>query len=195
MKYSLVPLAGAQRKSGWKVAYLRIRPKAAVRRQLCAMLWTMKAQKIYWIIPAQFVAHFADEWVFGLPAWVTRHFAPLPEPFWVSMMSVLTVLALFLGWVASRPTAGPGSRLICAAVQMLFFSNAFFHLITTVVFGEYSPGTASGVLLFLPLSVPLWRAVQNEPDVTRGNLVAALIAGFVFHALVLLNLLIDKSAW
>ena len=111
------------------------------------------------------------------------------------MMSVLTVLAVILGWVASRPTAGSGSRLTCAAVQMLFFSNAFFHLITTVVFGEYSPGTASGVLLFLPLSVPLWRAVQNEPDVARGNLVAALIAGFVFHALVLLNLLIDKSAW
>jgi hypothetical protein len=159
------------------------------------MLWTMKAQKIYWVIPAQFVAHFADEWFFDLPAWVTRHFSPLPEPFWVSMMSVLTVLALLLGWVASRPTAGSGSRLTCAAVQMLFFSNAFFHLITTVVFGEYSPGTASGVLLFLPLSVPLWRAVQNEPDVSRGNLVAALIAGFVFHALVLLNLLIDKSAW
>ena len=30
---------------------------------------------------------------------------------------------------------------IVEAVQMLFFSNAFFHLITTTVFGEYSPGT------------------------------------------------------
>ena len=163
--------------------------------QLSSMLWIMKAQKIYWLIPAQFMAHFADEWFFGLPAWVTLHFAPLPEPFWVNMMGVLTVLAFVLGWVASRPSAESGSRLTCAAVQMLFFSNALFHLVTTIVFGAYSPGTATGVLLFLPLSVPLWRAVRSVPDVTRGSLIGALIAGFVIHALVLLNLFVDKSAW
>ena len=129
----------------------------------------------------------------GFPGWATRHFEPLPEPFWVSMMSVITVLMVTLGWAASRPAAGPGPRLACAGVQMLFFSNAFFHLITTVVFGEYSPGTASGMLLSVPLAVPLWRAVLREADVKRSSFATALVAGFVFHALVLLNLLVDKS--
>jgi hypothetical protein len=78
---------------------------------------------------------------------------------------------------------------------MLFASNAFFHLITTFVLGEYSPGTATGVLLFLPLSVPVWRAVLREPEVTRSSLTTALVAGFVFHGLVLLNLFVDKSGW
>jgi hypothetical protein len=77
---------------------------------------------------------------------------------------------------------------------MLFFSNAFFHLITTYVFGEYSPGTATGIV-FLPLSLLLWWAVLREPGVTKSSFTTALVAGFVFHGLVLLNLAVDKSAW
>ncbi len=90
---------------------------------------------------------------------------------------------------------GIGVRLVCAGVQMLFFSNALFHLITTFVFGAYSPGTASGAVLFLPLSMLLWWIVRREPGVTKGSFTTALVAGFVFHGLVLLNLLVDKSGW
>ena len=155
----------------------------------------MHSRNIYWLITVQWLAHFADEWVFGLPEWCTRHFAPAPESFWVPMMMVLTVPMIVLGWAASRPSAGSGIRLACAGVQMLFFSNAFFHLITTVVFREYSPGTVTSVVLFVPLSLLLWRAVLREPGVTKSSFALALVAGFVFHALVLLNLPVDKSAW
>jgi len=154
-----------------------------------------QGRNIYWLITAQWLAHFADEWMFGLPAWCTRHFAPLPGPFWVNMMTLLTVPMIVLGWRASRPSAGSGVRLFCAGVQMLFFSNAFFHLITTFVFGEYSLGTATAVLLFLPLSLLVWRVVLREPEVTKSSFTTALVAGFVFHGLVLLNLLVDKSSW
>lgn len=155
----------------------------------------MRARSVYWLITAQWLAHFADEWMFGLPAWCTRHFEPLPGPFWVTMMAVLTVPMIVLGWTASRPSAGSGIRLFCAGVQMLFFSNAFFHLITTCVFWDYSPGTSTGVVLSLPLSPLLWRAVRREPGVTKRSFATALVAGFVFHGLVLLNLLVDKSSW
>jgi hypothetical protein len=155
----------------------------------------MQSRNIYWLITVQWLAHFADEWLFGLPDWCTGHFAPAPESFWVPMMFVVTVPMSLLGWMASRPSAGSGIRLVCAGVQMLFFSNAFFHLITTVVFGEYSPGTASAVVLFLPLSFFLWRAVLREPGVTKISFTTALVAGFVFHGLVLLNLPVDKSSW
>ena len=46
-----------------------------------------------------------------------------------------------------------------------------------------------------PLSLLLWRAVLREPGVTKSSFAAALVAGFVFHGLVLLNLPIDKSDW
>jgi len=72
--------------------------------------------------------------------------------------------------------------------------DAFFHLITTFVFGEYSPGTASGVILSLPLSVLLWRVVLREPQVTKSSYATALVAGFVFHGFALLNLLVEKSS-
>ena len=152
-------------------------------------------RNIYWLVTVEWLAHFADVWMFGFPAWSTRHFEPLPGSFWVTMMTVVTVPMILLGWTASRPSAGSGIRLFCAAVQMLFFSNAFFHLITTFVLGEYSPGTATGVLLIVPLSPLVWRVVLREPEVTRSSLTTALVAGFVFHGLVLLNLLVDKSDW
>jgi hypothetical protein len=151
-------------------------------------------RNVYWLITAQWLAHFADEWILGLPAWCARHFEPLPDFFWIAMMTLLTVPMIMLGWAASRSSAGSGIRLFCAGVQMLFFSNALFHLITTFVFGEYSPGTATGVV-FIPLSLLLWRAVLREPEVTNSSFATALIAGFVFHGLVLLNLLVDKSGW
>ena len=77
---------------------------------------------------------------------------------------------------------------------MVFFANAIFHLVTTFVFGEYSPGTGSGVLLLI-LSPLLWWVVAREPDVTRSRLAMALTTDFVVHGLVLLNLLVDKSRW
>ncbi len=85
--------------------------------------------------------------------------------------------------------------MVCAGVQMLFLSNALFHLITTFVFGKYSPGTATGLVLFLPLTPVLWRVVLREAEVTRSSLATALVAGFVLHGLLLLNLLVDKSDW
>ena len=41
----------------------------------------------------------------------------------------------------------------------------------------------------------LWRIVLREPEVTKSSLTTALVAGFVFHGLLLLNLLVDKSGW
>jgi hypothetical protein len=41
----------------------------------------------------------------------------------------------------------------------------------------------------------LWWIVRREPGVTKGSFTTALVAGFVFHGLVLLNLLVDKSGW
>lgn len=155
----------------------------------------MRGRSLYWLITVQWLAHFADEWMFGLPAWCTRHFEPLPGPFWNTAMSVVTVPMVLLGWAASRPSAGPGVRLVCAGVQMLFFSNALVHLGATVFFREYAPGTATSALLFLPLSVPMWRSVLREPGVTKEGFVGALVGGFVVHGLVLLNQLVDKSGW
>ena len=73
--------------------------------------------------------------------------------------------------------------------------NIYWLITATFVFGEYSPGTATGVVLFLPLSLLLWRVVLREPEVTKGSFATALVAGFVLHGLVLLNLLVDKSGW
>ena len=38
-------------------------------------------------------------------------------------------------------------------------------------------------------------AVLRESEVTKSSFTTALVAGFAFHGVVLLNLLVDKSGW
>jgi len=45
----------------------------------------------------------------------------------------------------------------------------------------------------VPLSVLVWRAVLREPGVTGRGFTTALVAGFVFHGLVVLSLFVNKS--
>jgi len=37
--------------------------------------------------------------------------------------------------------------------------------------------------------------VLREPGATKSSFTTTLVAGFVFHGLVLLNLVVDKSGW
>ena len=148
---------------------------------------------VYWLILFQWVAHFLDEWFFGFPEWATRHFGVLPEDFWLKGMVVLTALVGLVSWGASRERAHAGWLLIVAGLQMVFLSNGLFHGILSAWYGEYSPGTATGLLLYLPLSGPVWKAVLRDPRVSRRGFVVALAVGFLVHALVLASLPLDKG--
>ena len=45
--------------------------------------------------------------------------------------------------------------------------------------GRYCPGVVTGVLLYLPLSVLLLRAVTRESGLPRGAVAAATLAGAI----------------
>lgn len=149
--------------------------------------------RIYWLIPIEWLLHFADESLFGFPEWATRHFAPLPRPLWVTGMLVGTVLLFMLAWRTSRPRGGATLPFVGHVLQTIFLCNACFHAIATVLFQEYSPGTATGLVVFLPCSLLFFRHAAHDARLTRPGRVVAAGVGFVVHALVVLSLFADKS--
>lgn len=147
----------------------------------------------YALIPLEWILHFADEWAFGFPAWATRHFAPLPLALWLPGMVVGCVALTALGWRAARADGHPAWPFAALAFQSIFAWNACFHLAATVVFREYSPGCASGLVVLLPATAAVLRAARRDARLPRARRRAAIALGFVVHALVVLSLFVDKS--
>jgi hypothetical protein len=62
--------------------------------------------------------------------------------------------------------------------------NGLLHVIATVAYSTYSPGTVTGLLVFVPLGcLSLWSMSRCLP---RHQFVLAVLGGVAFHALVLL---------
>lgn len=153
----------------------------------------VQQQRIYWLLPVEWLAHFADESTAGFPEWATRHFAPLPRPLWIVGMWILTVLVALLSRRAARPHSRVVFPWLACAFQTILFCNGCFHLIATLGFGEYSPGTATGALVFLPASWWFFRVARRDPRMVRPRLALAIAQGFVVHGLVVVSLYFDKS--
>ncbi|MCR9247363.1 MAG: HXXEE domain-containing protein [bacterium] len=138
--------------------------------------------------------HFLDEWWFGFPLWATRHFAPLPGAMWLPGMFVLTVLVAAIAGAAATPRAPCGAAIAACVIQSIFAWNGLFHAATTLWFGEYSPGMASGLFVGLPLTVVVYRGAANDPRLDGRPRRVAFWLGCVLHAVVVATLFVDKSA-
>lgn len=150
--------------------------------------------RFYWLVLATWVIHFVDEWWFGFPGWATRHFAPLPDAMWLPGMFVLTVGVAVIAGVAANPHAPRWTASAACVLQSIFVWNVLFHGATAVWFGEYSPGTASGLFVTLPAMVAVYRRAANDPRLDVRRLRSAFWLGCVIHAVVVATLFVDKSA-
>src|SRR5690242_1359455 len=105
----------------------------------------------YWLPLLAFLVHVAEEWP-RFPAWATRHFGATSRPFYLySHVVLIAVGTLVCQRAAAQGPGGPWAML-ATAMQHTLLTNGLFHLATTVLFREYSPGVVTGTLLFLPLS-------------------------------------------
>lgn len=72
-------------------------------------------------------------------------------------------------------------------VQTIFFTNGFFHLITTFLFEEYSPGLASQVIIF-PLSIIAYKMIYESKVLSGRQIASSLTLGIILSALIILSL-------
>jgi hypothetical protein len=135
-------------------------------------------------LPAAYLAHLAEE-VLGGPgfvAWMNARLAPgLTLERFVAINLIVWPLALGLCLAAALR---PRWTALAVPVAAALFVNGLLHAAASLAFGAYSPGTATGLLLYLPLGAAvLHRASRIVPP---RPFALALVAGLAAHAAVAL---------
>ncbi len=167
--------------------------------------------RVYWMLPAAFVLHDAEE-LATMPAWVESHrgrieallssigagdvAAALPTTFAqaaIAIGCVMLVFVLVTAGVWSRP-ASPVWRAAYGGLLGAFFLHAFTHVAQSLVFGGYTPGVVTAVLVVAPVSVYVYRSLTRQGALDRRTtLVASVVAMLLFVPAV--RLALSMAAW
>lgn len=142
---------------------------------------------MYWIPAVIFLAHVAEEYP-RFPEWATRHFGATSRAWYVYSHIVLVAMTVAIS--ARAEAAAPGSTwpMLATSLQWVLATNALFHITTTFLFREYSPGVVTGAVLFLPATAYLFDRTLREGLLTPLQLAAALALGTVVGAAVVVSL-------
>ena len=134
------------------------------------------------LLPLAYVAHLCEEW-WGGPGFSAWTHAVLGAEVSPDRFILINAVALPL-FVIGTVYAIRNNRFawLAAALAALLVLNGALHLLATVGFATYSPGTVTGVLLYLPLGgLVLWHMSRRLPGPVFAR---AVLAGIVAHALV-----------
>lgn len=136
--------------------------------------------RVAWVLPIVLLLHQAEEWFGGFPEWTSFAFGDGVEPERFLLINAAGFLLVTFWTVA----AFRDRRIawIVASFAALLGLNAVLHALGTVIIGRYSPGTATGLLLSLPLSIAVLRS--SADGLPRRHFVGAVMAGVLFHGLV-----------
>jgi hypothetical protein len=144
--------------------------------------------RLAWLLLVALALHMGEEWS-RFPEWATRHFGTTsPRFFLVSHVPIVAVVA-WVSWGASRRPAAESFLWWYAFILAAFVTNALFHVATTLVFREYSPGLVTGVVLYPAVAVRLLPRVL--PILGPRRTLAASIAGALASVLVAASLALD----
>src|SRR5262245_43848342 len=138
---------------------------------------------MYWWPLGAVVLHIVEEFVFpgGFAEW-DRSYRPqvrssITPRFHLFVTTVLVVACVAIGWL------GPSPRGVAAwlTIAALLGTNAIFHVMGSFQTRRYSPGVATGVLLYLPLAVYGFVYFLRTGQASLPTALAALLIGGSYH--------------
>ena len=138
-----------------------------------------------WLFPATMVVHVAEEGLTAgtFPVWIAR-VAGVD----LSLGEFLAFNAVALLFVVAGAFLARSRAWAVAALGTAMATNVVFHLGGTLLTSTWSPGLASGVLVWIPLAAAaLVHAVRHAP---RRHLAIGLAVGFLAHGAVVLSLVL-----
>jgi hypothetical protein len=134
------------------------------------------------LLPVAYVAHLCEEWWGGpgFSAWASTTLGAN-----VSQERFLLINAVALpAFIAGSIAAVRSSRYswAAAALATIFLLNGALHLLATLAFATYSPGTITGAVLYLPLGA--FVLVVMARLLTLSALILSVVMGIGVHVAV-----------
>lgn len=147
------------------------------------------SSRIYLLPFFLLLIHSAEEFVTGFPEWATRYFGTTTAEFYVLSHIVLLLLVGLACLLAFR-TKRTLWQFIALAIQVELTINALFHIVTTFIFHQFSPGLISS-LLVVGGSILFFQNVLREKPLTPKFTAGACGVGITTAALVIASLWLD----
>jgi hypothetical protein len=136
--------------------------------------------RVAFLLPIVLVLHQADEWFGGFPEWTTLAFDDGVEPGQFLLINSIGFLLITFWTLAAFRV--PEMAWIVVSFAALLGLNGALHALASVLVDRYSPGTATGLLLSIPLSLVILRSSARV--IPRRQFFGAILAGFLLHGVV-----------
>ena len=135
------------------------------------------------LAPLAYCVHQLEESAGGFRAWRGRYFPsnnPLPPEY---VFGVLTALGLSLIFLFAVRRSKPTAAFVLFFYATMQLHNVIYHVGMGWYLQDYSPGTVSAVLLYVPVNVWLWHKALRAGWVTaRAAVMLIGLAGLLYWA-------------
>ena len=138
--------------------------------------------QIFWLPSFYFILHTIEE-LPNFATWVSRHFGAMSNNSFAFVHIPLILLVMLTSYKATSSERSRGWVVFATAVQVQFAINALVHIVTTVLFLEYSPGLVTATCLALPMTAGYIAYIRQEQGLTNRELAIAFIFGMVMALL------------
>jgi|GEM_PF-2353424 hypothetical protein len=144
--------------------------------------------KIISILQLAVLMHFAEEYIIGFPKWATEYFGTTSNNWYIiSHIALLIPYSLILIGTYKKRAWGV---FLSTGMQALIFTNGIFHIVSTIMQRNYSPGLFSQLLL-MPISLFIIFKVRQQRLLTIQNTLYAIISGIIISGLIILSLFLE----
>ena len=123
-------------------------------------LYILDHRFFVWLLPCSYALHIIEEYFAdkGLPQWLSDLFnADISNSDFIIINSTALAAVIIFACVHSLFKE---YNVFFLALITLFFVNGILHLALSAITLTYSPGTFTGVMLYLPIGVFLFKKIR-----------------------------------
>jgi hypothetical protein len=138
---------------------------------------------IWWAPFGAAVLHITEEffWPGGFADWDRMYRPHIAKSITKRLHIVINALLLLGTLAVAQSTRGPSAAAAWLTFAALLFGNAIFHLVGTIKTKRYSPGVATGLLLYVPMAVFGFVHFLGTKEASRGTAVVAVALGMSYQ--------------
>jgi len=141
---------------------------------------------IYWLPLVVLFIHSTDELLSGFPAWATNHFGTTTVGFFIyTHIALLMIVGTISYYAVNR---GQFWRFLALIAMAQFATNALFHIVTSFLYSEITPGIYTALLVCLPLAFLFFRVTVKSKLTPTKYVVSGAVLGIATALLIIASL-------